>query len=257
MAELSIIIISHSHGSLLIQLLESLERQLPPFEFRVRLILNAPEEERILVNLSRVNLDISISQRNLSQSLSSNLNACIREVDTPYSLILNPDVILPNENLHQMFKFLKSSNSDLATCQAKSPENQDLVNLRHFPSLLSLLYERLTSEGSRLKTQHNIMKGMDTGLFWIQGSYLMAPTSTFQELSFDERYPLYFEDVDFCRRLVLTGKKIGICKETYFIHYFQRKSSQIFSKYFFLHLYSALLYFMKYRLSQPKLKPHE
>ena len=251
MAELSIIIVSHSHGSLLIKLLDSLANQKPSFEFKIQLMLNSIEDQETLSFLSKVKLNLQISHRKTPHSLSSNLNTCINEVNTSYTLILNPDVILPSENLEQIMQFLKSSKLDLATCPAKSPDNQELVNLRYFPSPLSLFYERITSEGLRLKMQQNILEQPSSFPFWIQGSYLIAPSSTFKELNFDERFPLYFEDVDFCRRLLFGGKRIGVCRETYFIHHFQRKSSRVFSKHFMIHLYSAFLYFIKYRFSKP------
>lgn|GEM_PF-1050914 len=254
MPELSIIIISHSHGHLLIELLNSLEQQPPEPAFEIHLILNRAEDKKIIAALESTKLNLRISQRENPQSLSSNLNNAVSKIQTPYTLILNPDTSLPRGNLARTLSYLKNSDLELVTCRAKSPRGEDLVNLRHFPSPFSLFYERVFSEASRKSMQENIISGKSGKPFWIQGSYWLGRTSLFQKNEFDERYPLYFEDVDFCRRLWIAKKRLGICEETHFIHHFQRKSSFLFSKPFFLHLYSALLYFLKTRGSQIPIK---
>ncbi len=246
---LSVLIVSHGHGALLEDLLESLQIQSIPEKFDIHLVLNLKEPPATLEKIQNCPIPINLIQREQPKSLSKNLNDGISKTQSPFLLILNPDVTLPEDNLQNSLEFARLSGADLFTCPSTDMQGTAQVNVRFFPTPHSLLWPRLTSEKSRELEQNSIFEERNEHPFWLQGSYLFGPTSTFQEFLFDERFPLYFEDVDLCRRLCQEGRKIKVCRQSSYFHHFLRKSRIPFSRHFFLHLYSALLYFGKHGLS--------
>ncbi len=62
---------------------------------------------------------------------------------------------------------------------------------------------------------------------------------------FDERFFLYMEDADICRRIYKSGKKILFYPKVEIIHQHQQGSSKSF-KLFILHSVSAIKYFLKW-----------
>ena len=60
---------------------------------------------------------------------------------------------------------------------------------------------------------------------------------------FDERYFLYYEDVDLCARLNLQGYAVALCPAATVVHHAQRSSHQSI-KYLRWHLLSMLRFFV-------------
>jgi GT2 family glycosyltransferase len=73
---------------------------------------------------------------------------------------------------------------------------------------------------------------------------MLLPSKIFAQVAgFDERYFLYYEDVDFCARLRLLGYDIVLCPQAKVFHYAQRDSHDSF-KYFVWHVRSMLRFFV-------------
>ena len=78
---------------------------------------------------------------------------------------------------------------------------------------------------------------------WIASIFLLMRAEAFNSLGgFDERYHLYFEDVDFGLRATKKGYKIAVDTSVKIVHDAQRKSRKQI-KYLIWHLSSALKFF--------------
>jgi len=69
----------------------------------------------------------------------------------------------------------------------------------------------------------------------------------------DERFFMYFEDSDWCRRVRKKGYKVIYLPTAKMVHYYHRSSKKfgvlgdlIFNKYARIHILSAIKYFKKY-----------
>jgi GT2 family glycosyltransferase len=71
---------------------------------------------------------------------------------------------------------------------------------------------------------------------------------------FDERFFLFFEDTDLCRRIKNAGFEVWYCPDSVFTHTKKRLSESdwpggwLFKKAFWIHVWSALKYFRKYNV---------
>ena len=91
----------------------------------------------------------------------------------------------------------------------------------------------------------NLPESIDTKEF---KNNILVIKNTFQLIDgFDERFFMYLEDVDICKRLINNNYKIFIDNENRVIHNAQRESRKNI-KLFFIHLNSLLKYFVKWGL---------
>jgi hypothetical protein len=81
---------------------------------------------------------------------------------------------------------------------------------------------------------------------FIHGCFMLFKTKDFKNIEgFDERYFLYLEDADLCRKIDAVGKKKLYYPNIEITHQHQRGSTKNI-KLFFYHLSSAFKYFLKW-----------
>lgn len=94
---------------------------------------------------------------------------------------------------------------------------------------------------------------------WLMGSALAIRREAFEAVGpFDERFFMYFEDVDWCRRCWEAGFEVHYVPQAQAIHYHQQQSRSrsildiLFNPYTRIHVWSAVKYFLKYGLKVPR-----
>ena len=93
---------------------------------------------------------------------------------------------------------------------------------------------------------------------WIYGACLIVRKEFLKKVGLlDERYFMYMEDLDWCRRFWENGYEVWYVAEAEVIHYHQRESAVasgflgIFKKSGRIHLQSWLKYYYKHRGQKP------
>lgn len=139
-------------------------------------------------------------------------NIAIREMmgKTKYSLIMNPDVYFGHGVLEKLFSFM-NKNEDVGLVMPKVlypdgslqylcrllPTPFDLL-LRKFDNNVLMAWVNLISKYELRFADHN--KQMD--LPYLSGCFMFMRTEAFNKAGiFDERFFIYFEDVDLSRRI--------------------------------------------------------
>jgi hypothetical protein len=90
---------------------------------------------------------------------------------------------------------------------------------------------------------------------WVAGMFMLFPRDVFLKIGgFDERYFLYYEDVDLCARLTLADYKILLCSTVSVIHD-ARRSSHKNLRYMRLHSTSMLRFFLSDVYRQLRQRP--
>jgi len=170
-----------------------------------------------------------------------------------YHLILNPDVSFKGSIISNMIAVLKDNN-ELAMIAPKVlfPDKKHQYSCRRYPSFLELLARRSVILKSIFKKE--IFKGtyrdrdLSKPFFaeYITGCFHLFNTEDFVEINgFDERYFLYMEDVDICRKIDALGKKKLYYPREEITHVLKQGSSKSINL-FFRHISSAIKYFLKW-----------
>jgi len=77
----------------------------------------------------------------------------------------------------------------------------------------------------------------------VAGMFMLIPTKIFQRIGgFDERYFLYYEDVDLCARLRVSGHVVRFCPNARVVHEARRQSHRSL-RYLRWHITSMLRFF--------------
>lgn len=146
-------------------------------------------------------------------------NQAIKLSQGKYILILNPDVIVFRDTLREMVNFM-DLNPSVGTLGIKlvNEKGTEIKSgyYRKFPSIpqVLLFYTILGNRSLRNRYLRNrYWEAVDTSrtieVPQVPGACLMVRRKVIQEVgTFDERFKLFFEDVDWCYRIKKDGWKI-------------------------------------------------
>lgn len=162
---------------------------------------------------------------------------CMTEED--FFFTINPDISTNGHDIKAMARKMKAEKLHIAAPNLVDPKGPPEDNIRSFPSLLDcFLRFALKSDRSCISK-----KGIENTqkIDWAAGAYLGFSVKAYKAVNgFDERYFMYYEDADICRR----AGKLGI--STYYLpmisatHFAARNSRKLFSRHLIWHVASAL-----------------
>lgn len=165
--------------------------------------------------------------------------------DSDYFLVLNPDVEITNTTVDQLLEVVMDSQTKIATINLFRNREMTLYDnsIRRFPSVLNPIKTLLKIK--RNDYYHKEVITQPIAVDWAAGSFLLFSSEVYRKLQgFNERYFMYFEDVDICKRaLILLGYKVIYFPEHKAVHFAQHANRSILSKTFLSYLKSYIRYF--------------
>jgi GT2 family glycosyltransferase len=136
------------------------------------------------------NVEVIIAKENLGYGKGNNLG--ISKVDTQYVFILNPDVILKENCLQELFKAQIVLRDDFA-----------------------ILAPNILDNYGYFLNQNNNFKKSILEVDYVKGFAMLINLKkvTFEEI-FDENFFLFLEEIDLCKRIKNNGEKIFVVQES-------------------------------------------
>lgn len=160
-------------------------------------------------------------------------NAGFKKASGSFVLILNPDTMVCPDAIRFLFSFIKDR-EDVGIVGPKllNPDESLQYSCLRFPKLLTPVFRR-TFLG-RFASQHlerYLMTDFDheniRDVDWMIGSCLMIRSDFFRKINgFDERFFMYFEDTDLCRRAWRSGYRVVYYPQATVIHDHARGSAR-------------------------------
>ena len=143
-------------------------------------------------------------------------NLAIRRTDSDFHLMCNPDLVVAANVLLESVRFLeRHSDAVLAAPQGYDAEGRYARLAKRSPTLLALALRALSIEPSSGPLGRHVAAyvcdealpaNQPAPIELASGCFMVARTSALKAIGgFDERYFLYFEDFDLCRRLAPHG----------------------------------------------------
>ena len=172
--------------------------------------------------------------------------------ENKFHLILNPDVSFHPEILEKLVLKMESNESlSMIAPRVLNTNNELLYTARRYPSLFELIFrflgifKKFTTTGEYKNQNHKQSFSPD----FVQGSFMLFKTEDLLQLKgFDNRFFMYMEDVDICKRIDQLGK-IKLFYPKVEITHTHRKGSSKELRLFFIHISSIIKYFMKWGFS--------
>lgn len=229
-------VVSHRQGDLVRDLLTDINAQCNA-HIRIVLTLNVPEALLFEPKVYRHPIDVIRNER--PRGFGANHNSAFRHVSGDYFCVVNPDIRFPDDPFEQLVRCLGTTGAVLASPQVMGPRGGIEDSARRFPTPFRIA-RKLFLLGPKLDY---VYTDRPLSPDWIGGMFMFFRSAAFRECGgFDERYFLYYEDVDLCARLRLSGHDIVMCPLAKVIHAARRESRHNL-KYMRWHLASMLRFF--------------
>jgi len=251
MLDLSISIVNYNSKDELTQCLDSLFKYTKDIKFKVRVIDNASEEPiKDLVGKYK-EVEFIFNKKNIGFGSANNM--AIKSAVSRYHLILNPDIIFIKNCMKEALHYLEA-NPEVGIIGPKMMYQDGSLqySCRRFPTMLSFLIRGFRPGAKSAVLDKYLMKNtshdkiMDVD--WTLGSFMLARKDALDVAGgFDEKYFMYYEDIDLCYRLKKAGYRILYYPMAEVTHIYKRTSAgSIASKLKVIHTQSAFRFFVKY-----------
>lgn len=235
---ISISIVSHRQGPLVKHLLSDLHLHCAtPFE----VVLTVNVEETLPFDAAQFGFPLKIIMNASAKGFAANHNAAFEFAKADYFCVLNPDIRLEKDPFPHLIAQLANPAIGVAAPLIVSPSGRPEDSARRFPTPLSILKKALS--GTR-GPEYAIG---ETPIFsdWVGGMFMVFRSGIFREIGgFDDRYFLYYEDVDLCWRLRCRGYQVTLVPLVHVVHDARRMSHRNI-RYLSWHASSMLRFFMK------------
>lgn len=206
--KISVIVVSYNVRPLLRRCLESI-----PSTAEVIVVDNASQDGSAGEAQSIDTVRCVALAENRGFSCAVNIGA--REASGEIFLLLNPDAQLAPGSLPRMESALLARR-DAAVVGFRQQDTAGHFQLAlgppphlHWELLRHIVQKRLDAGDQRLARWLDGLLWRPRTVPWVSGSSLMVHRRDFESVGgFDERYFLYFEDIDFCLRIGAIGRKV-------------------------------------------------
>lgn len=214
---------------------------------KIYLIDNSPSKElQIISDNERV--VYKHSSKNIGFGRGHNLVLESLNLESDFHLILNSDVSFKPEILQNLIlPFQKEKNLTLIAPRLLFPNGAIQTSSRKHPTFFNLTkrFLKLTKNNNYLGKETSAIEDCFSTEF-LHGAFLLFRTKDFIELKgFDQRFFLYLEDADICKRILINGKEIYYYPKFEAYHGLRKESSKK-PLLFLYHLSSAIKYFLKW-----------
>lgn len=237
MQQISISIVSHLQGSLIDKLLADIERVCKASSIEVILTLNMHEELPFAER--RFSFPIKTIRNQVPQGFAANHNQAFTHASGQFFCVVNPDIRLSDDPFPALLSCLQDSSVGMAAPVVVGVSGEMEDSARRFPTPFKILCKAFGG----CKNSDYVVKDEPVFPDWVGGMFMLFPRDIFKRLNgFDERYFLYYEDVDLCARLRLLSYGVVLCPNARVIHDARRDSRRSF-KYLRWHLTSMTRFF--------------
>jgi len=259
--EFSIIIVSYNTSDVLEVCLDSIF-QSKEHNFEVVVIDNNSSDDS--VEMIRENFkDVVLIQNSQNLGFAKAVNQGLKKAKGDFYLLLNPDAKVKNGAIKKLIDFAKRQRN-LGAVGGKLINTDGTIQAScyNLPSVKNAILEFwLGKKGAFEKYYPKSSKPVEVES--IVGAAMLIPMKAIEQIGyFDERFFMYYEDLDWCRRAKRLKLKIFWHPDSQFIHLHGwvaskvsqlssnrlRKSSKIYNgllKYFLL--YSIIFFGQKFR----------
>ncbi|MBF0259275.1 MAG: glycosyltransferase family 2 protein [Desulfamplus sp.] len=258
---ISTLLVSHNNQKDLQLLLPSLKRALKDIPNEILLVDNCSTDSTVkFVQTNFPDIFITINSKQMGYGANQNQN--ISRARGKFILLMNPDMIVPDNLFNVMVRFMeKHKDAAIATCKICNEDGSCQYLNKREPAILDLCIRRflpprlkqiLPSKLNDMFTERvNYYEMRDIGydhvvnVPFVSGSFIFAKADTIKALNgFDERFFMYFEDVDLCRRVSCKDHCL-YCPDVSVVHRWERASHKSL-KWTLVFILSGLKYFHKW-----------
>lgn len=235
---ISISIVSHGQMGLVSLLLADIQKHCDVASLEVILTVNIPES--LPVSLGQHPFPVKLIHNSAPVGFGANHNQAFRQAQGEFFAVINPDVRMASN----VFPLL-ITNLEMLAAGAVAPLVLDAAgtiadSARRFPTPLKILRKLV----GRCKAADYAVGTETLYPDWVGGMFMVFRRDVYRQIGgFNEKFFLYYEDVDLCARIWLKGWYVALIPDAKVIHEARRHSHRSVT-YLALHLRSMAQFFL-------------
>lgn len=229
----SLIVVHYESRDALSQLFRSLQAARPSAVREIIVVNNSGEPLDDLIQGSGWPTRVLTPGRNVGYARG--VNEGIRAAAEGDVLILNPDIQVLPGSIEALERAVEAHpRAGIVAPKLLHPDGSLQLSARRFYNWRTLLLRRapLGALGGRSRTvREHLMADWDheqtRPVDWVLGAAMYVRRRAMRDVGLmDERYFLYFEDVDWCQRMWRHGFEVVYCAESRMVHDYARDSAK-------------------------------
>jgi len=233
--KVSIIIVNYHSEGWILQCIESIRRSKNKTPYEIIIVDNNERENLFLLNrANRYKVSYIVSHKNKGFAAACNLGAAYAKGE--YILFLNPDTRIMPGCIDALYLYLKSHIKVGVVSPIILDQNEEVYKkqgvqiLTPFSAFFALsIIEKLFPNNEIAKNYWNysLDKNNPSEVGVVPGTAFMVKKSIYQKVGgMDEKFFLYFEENDFCKRVHEAGYKVIMNPHARVVHYWGKSTQK-------------------------------
>ncbi len=232
-------VVSHGQGKLAKLLLNDLAAHSARM---IDVVLTVNIGEKLPFDVKDYSFPIRVIKNPIPKGFGANHNSAFGESRSEYFCVLNPDIRFNSDPFSALLVSLQDDYVGVVAPLVVGTEGIIEDSARRIPTPFRILSKLFIRE----KKPDYVIGREPVYPDWVAGMFMLFPYQVFERMGgFDERYFLYYEDVDLCSRLRLAGYQIVLIPEVSVVHDARRESHRNF-RYLRWHLRSIMRFFLSW-----------
>jgi GT2 family glycosyltransferase len=252
---LSIVIVNFNAGDLILTCIASIlnETQLVHYEI---IVVDNDSSDNSIEQIRQHFPVVKIIETGINLGFATANNLGFKQAKGEYILVLNPDTLIINHAIDKAVTYLSTRPEvGILGCQVLSATGKISPTLMKFLTLSHILINifiplRIMLKSRRLGRSHytGLDYTIEQDVEVVVGCFMMLPQVLIDEIGgFDEDFFMFVEEVEWCWRVIQTGKKVRYYPGSSIIHYEGGCSGSLAYRKILLTTQGALLFFKKTR----------
>lgn len=259
--DISIVIVNYKSKGLTLNCIKSIEEAHFGHLEHETIVVDNNSGDQITEILAWQHPGVIFVQSLVNRGMGGGNNIGIKRARGKYIVVMNPDTLALRDTFTQLYDFMENNpRVGIVGPKQFNPDRTVQESRYRYPKVLTLLYRRtflgrLSFAQKAIKDflMDDVSKETPHEVDWLLGSCLFIRAQALKEVGFfDERFFLYFEDTDLCRRFSEKKWKVMYYPLAQIIHNHNRASAHNPWYTFFLnrasrrHLVSWIMYLLKW-----------
>lgn len=248
----TIAIVNYNTKDFLDKCLSSIYRFGSKYDFEVIVVDNNSDDGSVqMVRNNYPDVKLIVNSKNIGYTAAANQS--IKLTNSDFLILLNSDTVVFEGSIDRIIEYLKN-NTEVGVVGPKiiDPSGNAHLSCRRFPSfkeaamhvLVGIFWPRnpYTRRYKMMDFDHNKEVKID----WVSGACMGLRRRALDEVGlFDERYYMYVEDLDLCKRMWNAGWEVRYFPRATVVHYIGGSTKGTGVELFYQQQKSVFRYFLK------------
>ena len=240
--DLTVVIILYKSSNLVLKLIDEIKT------INILLVDNGGNKN-ILKDILKRNKNTKIISPKKNLGFGGGVNFAIHHINTKFFIILNPDLLINEDNIRKLL-YTILTNKNCAIAAPITKPDKDFYGI--FPENGKGIVRNEIEQNTANILENKLIEGLFCADV-VKGCAMLINTKVFKDIGmFNEKYFLFWEEVDLCRRIRSKNLSIIICHDSQAKH-IEGSSSRMDLKTFFIRAYhnelSPFFYYKVKKLS--------